>query len=48
VLRFDDGEIIAGGNDATVKNNKIVVSGCKHHYFLSAATDRDQNKESQT
>jgi len=47
VLRFDDGEIIAGGNDATIKDNEVIISGRKHD-FLAAAIDRDQNKRGQT
>ena len=43
MLRFDDCEIVAGGNDAPVENHKIVIGG-RQHDFLAAAVNGDQSK----
>jgi hypothetical protein len=46
VLRFDDGQIIAGRNDAAVKDNEIVFSGNENDFLRLAAAKGEKEGES--
>ena len=44
VLRFDDGEIITGGNYAAIQDDEIIFAGRQKH-SLATAGQREEQKQ---
>ena len=47
VLRLDDGEIIASGNDTTIEDDEVIFSGGKNDLLILASAENERSGQNE-